>query len=371
MCLGHVFSEGSASSGCRLTLARWIPRLKFVPDLDPPIWLICMEALMRHLFTSKRSCFASISWRTCFAIVLLPLMSGCSHFTGSLCDLGSPVSRMKGECRDERRARSAAREVWNNKYESCYVNHCDPKGLRNGFIDGFVDAAHGKTNCPPMFAPVNHGLFLHPKSSCSMAWHNGYPMGQAAALSCGFKLNCCSRLHPCLRSYERPVNPGCVKIDSYQATQQNNYSPSVPMEVVPPAAPIMPPIDVGKSDNSVKAVDRLAASADQTDLDIAPNEALVNMISQVSQFSEVPTFIKADTQPSDRTSGMMESFVRSTSAVDETSPATNAVEDPAGDDGVETSIDSKVENHWKSLPRTRSALGELNSTFNWRASQTP
>lgn len=284
------------------------------------------------------------------------------------------MAKKKGEFRDERRARSAANEIWRNKYENCYVDHCDVKGLRNGFIDGFVDAAHGKTDCPPMFAPVNHGLFLHPKASCSMAWHNGYPMGQAAALSTGFKLNCCSRLHPTLRSYERPVNPGCVKIEDYQATQQNDHSPGIPMEVVPPvaptmpamevvppAAPIMPPMDVGNTKPIVETFDHAVAAASvMSDDTNVPDPTLVGLVSQVNPISSNPNFIEANTLPSVRTSGVMEDFFHNSIIVEEVAP-----------DSIDTTIEPKVQSHWQSLPRTRSVLGELNSTFNWRASSTP
>ncbi|MEP3481028.1 MAG: hypothetical protein ABJZ55_17400 [Fuerstiella sp.] len=278
---------------------------------------------------------------------------------------------MKSEMRDERRARSAAKEIWNNKYESCYVNHCDAKGLRDGFLDGFADAAHGKTNCPPMFAPVNHGLFLHPKSSCSMAWHNGYPMGQAAALSSGFQVNCCSRLHPCLRSYERPVNPGCVKIDNYQATQQNDYSPGIPMEVVPPAAPTMPPIEVGKTEPRLEDLDPVFTATVNSAESKASDPTLLGLVSQVSQLSERPTFIKDEGRPSVRTSGVMENFFDIPVVVQEAAAVEPVVEEAVIPESVESSIESKVQSHWRSLPRTRSVLGELNSTFNWRASPTP
>lgn len=327
---------------------------------------------MRHLFKSKRSCFASITWHSCVAIFLLPLLSGCSQFSGSLCDLGAPMARMKGDCRDERLARSAAKEIWGCKYEQCYINHCDPNGLRKGFIDGFVDASFGKTDCPPMFAPVSMGLFLHPKATCSMAWHNGYPMGQAAALSCGYQRNCCSRLHPCLRNYERPVNPGCVKIDDYQNGQQNQYSPGIPMEVITPApAPIMPPIGVSATEPTVEEFGSVPEAIVTTDDTSTPNEMLVSFMNQPLRKPVDQTFVKANQLPTNRTSGMMEDIFQASATIEEVAPPEAIAETSVVENSVEVSSEPASADHWQSLPRTRSALGRLSTTFNWRSSLNP
>lgn len=333
---------------------------------------------MRHLFMLKRSSFLTFKWQTCFAIVLLPLVSGCSHFTGSLCDLGAPMARMKGECRDERRARSAAKEIWNCKYEQCYINHCDPAGLRKGFIDGFVDASFGKTDCPPMFAPVSTGLFLHPKTTCSMAWHNGYPMGQAAALSSGYQRNCCSRLHPCLRNYERPVNPGCVKIDDYQGSQQQHYSPGIPMEVIPaPVAPTMPPVEMSDAESPIQSLEtdsNTAASevAHTNSHGSSPDEMLVSFMNLPLQQPGLQDVQLADPMPTNRIAGMIEDSNKTLAVTEEeVVPAPSIDVETVVENNVEAEVEPAAINHWHSVPRTRSALGKLSTTFNWQSSLNP
>lgn len=166
---------------------------------------------MSHQSIPPTRYFARYRTAMAFAILVVPMISGCSHFHSSL----EAYSLFKGEYRTDRRARAAAKEVWDCKVAHCYANHCDIKGLRQGFIDGFVDACNGGGDCPPMFSPSKNGLFCHERPSCSTAWHNGYPLGAAQAQTCGFCRASCSRVHPCLRDVQRPVNPGCVRIEDY------------------------------------------------------------------------------------------------------------------------------------------------------------
>lgn len=187
------------------------------------------------------------------AVLMIPLITGCSHFHSSMGMFCAPYGQLKGQCRTERRARAAAKDAWDCKFAQCHRNHCDPKGLREGFIDGFVDASMGGGGCPPMFAPDQNGLFCHGKKSCSTAWHNGYPMGEAHALSCGFTELPCSRVHPCLRDMERPVNPGCIRVSEYNAyggsgntggIQEFYPAQQVPEQLIPELPPAMPSAEV-------------------------------------------------------------------------------------------------------------------------------
>ena len=155
----------------------------------------------------------------CLAIVL---SSGCSHMKSELCTFCAPYETLKGDCRNERRARSIAGKIWDAKYAHCHVNHCDVKSLRDGFIDGFVDACQGGGGCPPMFAPEKHGILGCKSRQCSTSWHNGYPQGAAEALACGYCQVSCSKVHPCLRDVQRPVNPGCIRIEDAGYLAQNS-----------------------------------------------------------------------------------------------------------------------------------------------------
>ena len=140
------------------------------------------------------------------AVVMLTVpMSGCSTFRSRLI-----------ECKTERQARAMARDVWGEKFAERFGVHDDPRGLRAGFIDGFVAGCKGNGDSPPMFAPNQNGLLCHGTKRCATAWHNGYPMGAAEAAASGWQGQLCPRVHPCLVDVKRPVNPGCIRISDYQ-----------------------------------------------------------------------------------------------------------------------------------------------------------
>ena len=187
------------------------------------------------------------------AVVLITVpMSGCSPFRSTLTAFCAPYGQLNGECRTERQARATARDVWDAEFAERYCGHHDPRGLRAGFIDGFVASCKGNGDSPPMFAPSQNGLLSHGNKMCSTAWHNGYPMGAAEAAACGCQGQLCPRVHPCLVDVKRPVNPGCIRIPDYQLLSDSGAGAKSPLtntgdensaeEVVPSLSALVLPL---------------------------------------------------------------------------------------------------------------------------------
>lgn len=144
------------------------------------------------------------------SLLIIVSASGCANTKSCLTAFCAPYEATKGTCTTERQARRVAREIWDCHHAQCYLNNCNYKEVREGFIDGFVSTCSGGNTCPPMFAPAKHSLCGLNKR-CSTAWHEGWPLGSVAAESSGFCNSSCSRAHPCLRGPKLPCNPGCVK----------------------------------------------------------------------------------------------------------------------------------------------------------------
>ena len=120
----------------------------------------------------------------CMSVTLFASAPGCSYYGNALCSAVSPYEQIGCEGITEMRARLRARKIWLSKYASCYAKHCNVKDIRTGFVDGFVDTCLGGSGCPPLFAP-NNQCSLGLRNACAAAWFQGYPLGAAAAESCG------------------------------------------------------------------------------------------------------------------------------------------------------------------------------------------
>ena len=155
----------------------------------------------------------------CTSLALVATASGCSYYGNAFCAVASPYETVQCEAVSEFRARIRARSIWASKYANCYKNHCNVKDIRDGFVDGFVDTCLGGDGCPPLFAP-NGGCGLGLRDKCSAAWFQGYPLGAAAAESCG----CGRRLrnslvNPALLGCQQGCNAGCCPCENNVACQ--------------------------------------------------------------------------------------------------------------------------------------------------------
>ncbi|MFG0253910.1 MAG: hypothetical protein ACF787_02235 [Rhodopirellula sp. JB053] len=159
---------------------------------------------------SGSNCVWGLLLCTSLAVVATVTTSGCSYYGNAFCAAVSPYENIHCEAITEFRARVRARSIWASKYAKCYAKHCNVKDIRTGFVDGFVDTCLGGDGCPPLFAP-NGSCGLGLRDQCAAAWFQGYPLGVAAAESCGCgRLLKHSRVNPALLSCGEPAcNPGC------------------------------------------------------------------------------------------------------------------------------------------------------------------
>ncbi|MBB3209680.1 hypothetical protein FHS27_005520 [Rhodopirellula rubra] len=160
---------------------------------------------------SGSNCVWGLFLCTSLAVVVTATTSGCSYYGNAFCAAVSPYENIQCEAISEFQARIRARSIWASKYSKCYAKHCNVKDIRTGFIAGFVDTCLGGDGCPPLFAP-NGGCGLGLRDQCAAAWFQGYPLGVAAAESCGCgRLLRNSRVNPALFSCGEPAcNPGCA-----------------------------------------------------------------------------------------------------------------------------------------------------------------
>lgn len=168
---------------------------------------------MTKTASSSRTPLPATKFIPLASLLIIISVSGCANTRSCLTAVCAPYEASKGCSTTERKARRAAREIWDCHHAQCYLNNCNFKDVREGFIEGFVSTCAGGDSCPPMFAPTKHSLCGLNKR-CSTAWHEGWPLGAVAAESSGFTNSCCSRAHPCLRGPRIPCNPGCVRCDS-------------------------------------------------------------------------------------------------------------------------------------------------------------
>ena len=157
---------------------------------------------------SRRVAFVALA---CVSVSLLATSSGCSYYNNVLCSAVGPYEQISCDGLTELRGRIRARAIWARKYAKCYQKHCYTSDVRDGFVAGFVDACLGSGECPPMFAPKGAcGIGLRKHSTA--AWFEGYPLGAAAAESCGACRWVGDRCHPGLLACGStpPCNPGCV-----------------------------------------------------------------------------------------------------------------------------------------------------------------
>ena len=162
-------------------------------------------------------------WLPLLALCCTALLTGCASTPVGLHSSLSP-------CHTEMKARRLANKTWRQQYAHCYCDRSNAKDIKIGFIDGFVAIALGRSGCPPLVAP---------KSTCTRKinghkWFQGYPLGVAAAESCGVRewnktvispqlMACIAQTGGCL--------PGCVEC------QQAAEVSAVPYHEPPAAAP--------------------------------------------------------------------------------------------------------------------------------------
>lgn len=148
---------------------------------------------------------------TSLAVLVTVTTTGCSYYGHAFNSAASPYDAIRCEAISEFRARIRARSLWASKYETCYRHHGNRKDVRAGFIDGFIEVCLGGSGRTPLFAP-NGGSSLALRDRCAAAWFEGYPLGVAAAESCGCGHQLRNqRVNPGLLACGEPAcNPGCV-----------------------------------------------------------------------------------------------------------------------------------------------------------------
>ncbi|SMP45929.1 hypothetical protein SAMN06265222_10232 [Neorhodopirellula lusitana] len=145
----------------------------------------------------------------CTSLATLVTATGCSYYGNALCSAVSPYEQIGCEGITEFKARVRARSIWGSKYAKCYAKHSNVRDIRTGFVDGFVETCMGGSGCPPLFAP-NGGCGLGVREPCAAAWFQGYPLGAAAAESCGCGRNLRNgRVNPALFTCQPGCNAGC------------------------------------------------------------------------------------------------------------------------------------------------------------------
>lgn len=111
--------------------------------------------------------------------------SGCSTFQAAM----QPTEYEWSRGVHAAKARLAAGRVWRQKYADCYAKSANYHDLRHGFIDGFVERSLGGDGCEPVLPPMRYlgcKTGLSNRSCAIDAWYSTYPLGAAAAESCGY-----------------------------------------------------------------------------------------------------------------------------------------------------------------------------------------
>ena len=146
---------------------------------------------------------AGLTFALCFGISTI---GGCGYWR----DVVSPYSEMGSCALTCMKGRRMAARMWRDQYAHCYANSAYSKDIRQGFIDGFVDTCNGGNGCTPL-VPPQHYCGIGRKTNAG-SWFQGYPLGVAAAESCGACNMSQSALSPALAACVRQpeCTPGCI-----------------------------------------------------------------------------------------------------------------------------------------------------------------
>ncbi len=135
---------------------------------------------------------------------MLPTV-GCHTFREGIM---SPFTLASCSIGPNRQAKATAHRLWRERYAHCYG--ANSNDIRKGFVDGFVDTAEGGNGCTPLVPPSHCcGIGKQPNAKC---WFQGYPLGVAAARSCGASEWAKTAISPDLAACmaNEQCTPGCV-----------------------------------------------------------------------------------------------------------------------------------------------------------------
>ena len=150
--------------------------------------------------------------------------SGLSCYQSAL----APYESLRCECFTRIRARLKARQIWRAKYQHCYGGRGFASDIRQGFIDGFVDTTLGGSGCPPLIPPQT---YCGKNKAASPCWYEGFPLGAAAAESCGAVNWCKTPLSPELAAClaQSSCSPGCVPCEACEDCGTPTTPSSIPV----------------------------------------------------------------------------------------------------------------------------------------------
>lgn len=118
-------------------------------------------------------------------VCVVSIQLGCTTMDAVM----APYQLQANRSQFELRTRLRARKLWKTSHlTSCYQSEPGNKDIRRGFIDGFLSVCMGGNGCPPPVAASGRTCFRfgNPYSTCrTNAWMEGFPLGAAAAESCG------------------------------------------------------------------------------------------------------------------------------------------------------------------------------------------